>query len=145
TAAPARSDGSDGAAYLTESGASGPGYDPEYTMLQADVATRLFWANGDPRALRLMNLFMNQIRPRIDTTAWTIDTSGGSRHPQADRTVGLGAAAPPARADRRRRRVERGPAGAHGRAPEARWARATAPRSGRGGRAGRAHRRSRVG
>src|SRR2546423_444180 len=89
TAIPARSDGSDGAAYLTESGASGPGYDPEYTMLQADVATRLFWATGDPRALRLMNLFMNQLRPRIDTTAWTLDTSGGSRHPQANRTVGF--------------------------------------------------------
>ena len=89
TAIPNRSDGSDGAAYLTEAGAGGPGYDPEYTMLQADVATRLFWATGDPRALRLMNLFMNQIRPRIDTTAWTLDTSGGTRHPQANRTVGF--------------------------------------------------------
>src|SRR5438445_1527607 len=87
TAIPTRSDGSDGAAYLTEAGASGAGYDPEYTMLQADVVTRLFWATGDPRALRLRNLFMNQLRPRIDTTAWTLDTSGGTRHPDLGRTV----------------------------------------------------------
>jgi len=34
-----------------------------------------------------MNLFMNQIRPRIDTTAWTLDTSGGSRHKDQHRLV----------------------------------------------------------
>jgi hypothetical protein len=89
TATPTRSDGSDGAAYLTESGGLGPGYDAEYTALQADMATRLFWVNGDQRVSRLMNLFMNQLRPRIDTTAWTIDTSGGTRHPQANRVVGF--------------------------------------------------------
>jgi hypothetical protein len=84
---PTFSDGSDGAGYLTESGGSGPGYDPEYTGLQADMATRLFWVNGDQRVLRLMNLFMNQLRPRIDTTAWTLDTSGGSRHQDQHRMV----------------------------------------------------------
>ena len=87
TVTPTFSDGSDGAGYLTESGGSGPGYDPEYTGLQADMATRLFWVNGDPRVLRLMNLLMNQIRPRIDTTAWTLDTSGGSRHQDQHRIV----------------------------------------------------------
>src|SRR6266550_875637 len=86
---PTFSDGSDGAGYLTESGGSGPGYDAELTSAQADVATQLFLVNGDPRALRLMNLFMNQIRPRIDTTAWTLDTSGGTRHPQPGRSVGF--------------------------------------------------------
>jgi hypothetical protein len=85
TATPIRSDGADGAGYLTESG----GYDPEDTASQADVATRLYWVNGEQRALRLMNLFMNQIRPRIDTTAWTLDTSGGTRHPQPNRFVGF--------------------------------------------------------
>jgi hypothetical protein len=86
---PTLSDGSDGAGYLTESGGSGPGYDAEYTSLQADVATRLFWVNGDPRALRLMNLFMNQLLPRINTTTWTLDTSGGTRHPDINRVVGF--------------------------------------------------------
>jgi hypothetical protein len=89
TATPNRPDGRDGAGYLTENGGSGPGYDAELTSAQADVATQLFLVNGDPRALRLMNLFMNQIRPRIDTTAWTLDTSGGTRHPQPGRSVGF--------------------------------------------------------
>jgi len=53
------------------------------------VATRLFWVTQDPRALRLMNLFMNQLLPRIDTTSWTLDASNGSRHPEANRSVGF--------------------------------------------------------
>jgi hypothetical protein len=87
--APKRADGADGAAYLGESAGGTPGFDPEYTVLQADVATRLFWLTQDPRALRLMNLFMNELLPRIDTTHWTLDASRGSRHPQASRSVGF--------------------------------------------------------
>ena len=86
---PTRADGADGAGYLGESAGGAPGFDPEYTVLQADVATRLFWITQDPRALRLMNLFMNQLLPRIDTTAWTLDASNGSRHPEANRSVGF--------------------------------------------------------
>jgi hypothetical protein len=89
TATPNRPDGRDGAAYLTETGGGSSGYDAELTAAQADVATQLFLVNRDPRILRLMNLFMNQIRPRIDTTAWTLDTSGGTRHPQPSRIVGF--------------------------------------------------------
>ncbi len=74
TATPNRPDGRDGAGYLTENGGSGPGYDAELTSAQADVATQLFLVNGDPR---------------IDTTAWTLDTSGGTRHPQPGRSVGF--------------------------------------------------------
>src|SRR5260370_16671153 len=51
------------------------------------MGRRLFGVKGDQRVLRLMNLFMNQIRPRIDTTAWTLDTSGGSRHQDQHRMV----------------------------------------------------------
>lgn len=86
---PTRPDGANGAGYLGESAGGAPGFDPEYTVLQADVATRLFWVTRDPRALRLMNLFMNQLLPRIDTTAWTLDASRGSRHPEANRSVGF--------------------------------------------------------
>jgi hypothetical protein len=89
TTTPNRPDGPDGAGYLTENGGNGPGYDAEATSAQADVATQLFLVNRDPRALRLMNLFMNQIRPRIDTTAWTLDTSGGTLHAQPGRSVGF--------------------------------------------------------
>ena len=86
---PTRADGTDGAGYLGESSGGAPGFDPEYTVLQADVATRLFWVTEDPRALRLMNLFMNQLLPRIDTTTWNLDASKGSRHPEANRSVGF--------------------------------------------------------
>jgi hypothetical protein len=86
---PTRADGADGAAYLGESGGGVPGFDPEYTVLQADVATRLFWVTKDQRALRLMNLFMNQLLPRIDTRAWILDASNGSRHAEANRKVGF--------------------------------------------------------
>jgi hypothetical protein len=86
---PTRADGVDGAGYLGESGGGAPGFDPEYTVMQADVATRLFWVTQDARALRLMNLFMNQLLPRIDTRAWTLDTSNGSRHAEANRKVGF--------------------------------------------------------
>jgi hypothetical protein len=86
---PGRADGADGAGYLAEAGAGAPGFDPEYTVLQADVATRLFWLTADPRALRLMNLFLNQLLPRIDTATWVLDASNGSRHPEANRSVGF--------------------------------------------------------
>jgi hypothetical protein len=47
-----------------------------------------------PRTLRLLNLTYNQIRSRIDQKTFDLDTSGGSRHPQAGRTVPFLSAAP---------------------------------------------------
>jgi hypothetical protein len=89
TKPPRLADGSDGAGYLTEQGTGGVGYDPEYTVIQLDTAIRIYEINGDSQALRLANLLVNQIMPRVRTSDWTLDTSGGSRHPQHGRRVAL--------------------------------------------------------
>jgi len=69
------------AGYLAESGGSAPGFDPEYTELQLDVATRLYVLSDDPRALRLANLLVNALLTRFDPSDWMINGSNGSRHP----------------------------------------------------------------
>jgi hypothetical protein len=78
TRAPTKADGSDGAGYLAESGGGTPGFDPEYTMTQLDGATSMWVLSHDPRWLRLMNLFFNQLRPRLDGS-FTLDATGGTR------------------------------------------------------------------
>jgi hypothetical protein len=85
---PTAADGSDGAGYLAETGPGGTGFDPEYTMLQLDVAARLYLLSGDPRALRLANLEVNILKPRTSSTMM-LDTSGGTRHTQPNRQVGF--------------------------------------------------------
>ncbi|MCW2995063.1 MAG: hypothetical protein JWQ18_2558, partial [Conexibacter sp.] len=88
TRVPTRPDGGDGAGYLSESSGPGaPGFDAEYVGVQLDVATRLWALTRDPRALRLMNLEVNQLLPRVNTTTWQLDTSNGTRHTEAARTV----------------------------------------------------------
>ncbi len=84
--APNHADGSDGAGYLAEIGAGGTGFDAEYTELQLDVASRLYLLSGDPRALRLANLLVNVLLPRVDSS-WMLDTSGGTRHTELSRKV----------------------------------------------------------
>jgi hypothetical protein len=88
TKRPTKADGSDGKAYFAESGGGFPGYDADYTQLQLDQVTRLYLMTRDPRAARLVNLLFNQEWPRIDTTSWLLDTSGGTRHPEAQRHIG---------------------------------------------------------
>lgn len=83
---PTWADGADGTGYLAEAGTGGIGYDPEYTMLQLDVATRLYMQSGDSRILRLVNLFTNVLLPRVDAS-WMLDTSGGTRHTEQGRKV----------------------------------------------------------
>lgn len=79
TTPPTTADGSNGDGYLTETGAGGTGFDPEYTSLQLDVACRLYLLSGDPRALRLANLEINQELPLVNS-AMSLNTSGGTRH-----------------------------------------------------------------
>jgi hypothetical protein len=75
--------GTNGAGYLGEQGLTGkPGFDPHYTMLQADYATELYLLSGQPKILRLANLLMNQLFTRIDRRSLIIQTGDGSRHPQ---------------------------------------------------------------
>lgn len=89
TKAPSEPDGSDGKGYLAEgTWTSGPGYDPDYTQLQADIASRIWLESRDPRARRLLNLLVNQLRDRVDSD-WQLDTSGGSRIPNQGRKVGF--------------------------------------------------------
>jgi hypothetical protein len=85
---PKRSDWSDGAGYLTETGAGGTGFDPEYTSLQLDVAARLYLLSGDQRALRLANVLVNMLLPHVTSSFW-LDTSGGTRHTETSRYVPL--------------------------------------------------------
>jgi hypothetical protein len=85
TATPSLASGADGRGYLAEAGYS-PGFDAEYTGVQLDVATRLYVLSGDPRALKLANLEVNQLLSRVDAT-WQLDTSDGTRHPQVGRKV----------------------------------------------------------
>jgi hypothetical protein len=87
TKMPTRSDGSDGAGYFAESGGSTRGFDADYTQLQLDQLVRLYLVTSSPAILRLVNLELNQEWPRVDIRNWTLDTSGGSRHPQPGRFV----------------------------------------------------------
>jgi hypothetical protein len=89
TQQPTKADGSDGMAYLTESGPGGNGFDADYTQTQLDTACRLYLLSGDPRALWLANMLLNTLMPRINTSTWMLDTSGGTRHTQAGREDGL--------------------------------------------------------
>jgi hypothetical protein len=76
----------DGTGYLAEAGTGAPGFDAEYTGVQLDVLTRLWVLSRDPRALRLMNLEVDKLLPRVDA-AWQLDTSNGTRHVEAARKV----------------------------------------------------------
>ena len=87
--APTKADGSDGAGYFTESGPDGSGYDTEYSMLQLDVASRLYLLSGDARALRVANMLINMEMRRVNIRTWMLDTSDGTRHTEADRYVGF--------------------------------------------------------
>ena len=89
TQQPTQADGSDGMAYLTEAGVGGNGFDPDYTQTQLDTACRLYLLSGDPRALRLANMLLNTVMPRVNTSTWMLDTSGGTRHPQQGRQDGF--------------------------------------------------------
>lgn len=86
---PTRADGSDGEGYLTETGSGGTGFDPEYTELQVEVASRLYLLSGDPRVLRLDNLLVNMLLTRVNTSEMVLNASHGTRHTQADRWVPL--------------------------------------------------------
>jgi type IV secretory pathway TrbD component len=77
TKAGTRSDGSDGAGYLTEEGPGGVGFDPGYGVLQLGIATRMWLARGDPRMLRVLNLLTNQMLKIVDST-WML-AAGGTR------------------------------------------------------------------
>lgn len=95
TRQPTRADGADGAAYLAESGGKEPGFDADYTMFQADIASRLYLRTGEARYLRLVNLFMNQLMPQVDRKTWILDATSGSRrtHKMPLYTCGLAMAA----------------------------------------------------
>jgi hypothetical protein len=86
---PTSADGTGGAGYFTEDGAGGNGYDPEYSMLQLDVASRLYLLSGDSRALYVANMLLGMETPLVNTTTWTINTSNGTRHTEPDRQVGF--------------------------------------------------------
>jgi hypothetical protein len=82
---PARADGADGRGFLSETGAGGTGYDPEYTYVQLDVLSRLYALSGDRSVLRLANLLTNQTLQNVNAK-WNLLTTG-TRHPQPNRYV----------------------------------------------------------
>ncbi len=61
-----KADGSDGRGYFTEAGVNGPGFDPDYTMLQSDQLARLYLINKDPQVLRLLNMTTNMLLATVD-------------------------------------------------------------------------------
>lgn len=82
TKEPTRGDGADGAAYLAESnnGGAQAGYDGNYTIVQLETACRLYLrSNCDPRFLRLPNLLINQLLPKMNKETWTLDARNGAR------------------------------------------------------------------
>jgi hypothetical protein len=89
TKVPVRGDGSDGAGYLAEAPSpdSTPGFDAEYTQLQLDVASRIYLLMRDTRSLQLTNELTNALLPRVDRRTWSLDTSGGTRHPERGRKI----------------------------------------------------------
>jgi hypothetical protein len=87
TTVPTLPDGSDGAGYFAESGGGAPGFDADYTELQLDQLVRLYLVTRSATVLRFINLEVNQEWPRVNTSTWMLDTSGGTRHPQPDRSV----------------------------------------------------------
>ena len=86
-------DGSDSSGYLAESGGGTPGFDAEYSGVTLDVASRLYLVSRDARVKKLANMIMNQLMPRV-TTSWWLDTSGGTRHTEAQRQVPFMSAGP---------------------------------------------------
>jgi hypothetical protein len=74
--------------YLAESGGGEPGFDADYTVLQLDAASALYLLSGDPRAKVLSSLLANTLVSRTSGNG-TLDTSGGTRHPQAERHTPL--------------------------------------------------------
>lgn len=92
--APTRADGADGAGYLTEAQGDGPpGFDADYTQIQADAAATLYLITADPGALRLANILVNQLLPRVNRQTWQLDTSHGSRHREPHREIGFSTSA----------------------------------------------------
>jgi hypothetical protein len=87
TKMPTQADGSDGSGYFAESGGGAPGFDADYTELQLDQLVRLYLVTDSAAILRLINLEFNQEWPLVNTSDWMLNTSGGTRHPQANRTV----------------------------------------------------------
>jgi hypothetical protein len=84
--------GASGAGYLAENGGRGPGFDPEYTMLQLSVSSRAYLLSHDPRFRRLSNLLWNQLSPLVKRPEWTFDARGGTRRSHIDMMTSPGMA-----------------------------------------------------
>jgi hypothetical protein len=79
------------AGYLAENGGQGPGFDPEYSMLQLSIASRSFLLTGDPRFERLTSMLWNQLSTLTDKGTWQLDARNGTRksHVEPLTTSGL--------------------------------------------------------
>lgn len=81
---PTSATGVDGAGYFTETGRAGTGLDIDYTQLQVDQLARIWLINHDPKILYYMNMEINTLLAKTNTTTWGLDSSGGTRHPQTN-------------------------------------------------------------
>lgn len=82
--APVANDWSDGKGYLAERGSSLTGLDWDYLGLQVAFAARGWLMSRDLRWLRMLNLFRNQMRDRLNTSTWIYDATGGTRRSLTD-------------------------------------------------------------
>ena len=82
-------DGADSIGYFTEetSGLGNPGYDPEYTQVQADILAMLYLVTASPAVLAFLNTLTNQLEGRLDRNTWQLDTSGGTRKTTQGRRI----------------------------------------------------------
>lgn len=65
--------------YFTEQGGGGNGLDWDYTQYNASECALLYLFDREPRLVRLINLQLNTIWPRLNTTTWELNTMGGTR------------------------------------------------------------------
>lgn len=74
--------------YVAEKGSGSPGYDGDYSQVQAGILARLYRWNPDIRVLRVMNGLTNKLLTKVNQTGaavngvnpWFLDARSGSRN-----------------------------------------------------------------
>ena len=82
TQIPTEANGADGRGYFVEMQGDNYGWDGNYSAFQTDIASNWFLASGDPRALTVMNMLLNECLTRLSEDPkreWVMIGKGGSR------------------------------------------------------------------
>ena len=83
TQVPTETLGADGRGYFVEMQNDNYGWDGNYSSLQTDIASIWFLTSGDPRAMTIMNMLLNECVSRLANNPtreeWMMIGKGGSR------------------------------------------------------------------